>query len=320
MKTIITSLLLFLSAFTALNAQTTISSFSPTSAHVGTLVTINGTNLSSPTSIIIGGISAIPITNTGTELVAMVMPGALTGAVSVGTVSGASNFTVTQSQTLNTQQGSKLVGTGSSSDARQGTSVAVSAAGNTAIVGGFYDNGQQGAAWVYVAAGAGAVLPVALLDFNARLNTNGTVQLNWSTASEANNNYFAVLRSTNGVSFTTIGKITAVGNSTQVQRYHFIDHSPLSGINYYKLVQYDIDGKKKDLGIRAVKISLTTNYLMVYPNPSKDAVHLRFAANIYQKLELVDITGKVRITRSVGKQASNITLNISSLAVRYVHY
>jgi hypothetical protein len=49
-----------------------------------------------------------------------------------------------------TQQGSKLVGTGASGYAQQGSSVSLSADGNTAIVGGNIDNGGIGAAWVYV--------------------------------------------------------------------------------------------------------------------------------------------------------------------------
>ena len=48
-----------------------------------------------------------------------------------------------------TQQGAKLVGTGAPGDARQGTSVALSADGNTAIVGGPADNATTGAAWVF---------------------------------------------------------------------------------------------------------------------------------------------------------------------------
>jgi hypothetical protein len=51
------------------------------------------------------------------------------------------------------QQGSKLVGTGASGAAQQGASVALSADGNTAIVGGPGDNGGQGAAWVYARSG-----------------------------------------------------------------------------------------------------------------------------------------------------------------------
>ena len=44
----------------------------------------------------------------------------------------------------------KLVGTGAAGDARQGDSVALSSDGNTALVGGPYDNGGVGAAWVFV--------------------------------------------------------------------------------------------------------------------------------------------------------------------------
>jgi hypothetical protein len=52
-----------------------------------------------------------------------------------------------------TQQGKKLVGTGAVGKARQGMSVSLSADGNTAIVGGWSDNGKTGAAWVFTRTG-----------------------------------------------------------------------------------------------------------------------------------------------------------------------
>ena len=52
-----------------------------------------------------------------------------------------------------TQQGSKLAGTGAVGPAEQGVSVALSADGNTAIVGGPFDNLKTGAAWVYTCSG-----------------------------------------------------------------------------------------------------------------------------------------------------------------------
>jgi antibiotic biosynthesis monooxygenase (ABM) superfamily enzyme len=55
----------------------------------------------------------------------------------------------TRSGGLWTQQGSKLVGTGANGQANQGYSVALSADGNTAIVGGLGDNQGTGAAWVF---------------------------------------------------------------------------------------------------------------------------------------------------------------------------
>jgi len=52
-----------------------------------------------------------------------------------------------------TQQGNKLVGWDAVGDAWQGWSVAISADGNTAIVGGYQDDFNAGAAWVYTRSG-----------------------------------------------------------------------------------------------------------------------------------------------------------------------
>lgn len=53
------------------------------------------------------------------------------------------------------QQGGKLTGTGASGTARQGVSVAISADGNTLVMGGSYDNSNVGAAWIFVRTSGG---------------------------------------------------------------------------------------------------------------------------------------------------------------------
>jgi antibiotic biosynthesis monooxygenase (ABM) superfamily enzyme len=134
-----------------------ITSFSPSSGPVGTLVTITGTNLGTPTAFTIGGATAIVISNTGTSLVGMVMPGAASGTISLTTASGsvtsATTFTVSAASAPNTQQGTKLVGTGNTGAAGQGYAVSISADGTIAIVGGLFDNFDQGAAWIYTRSG-----------------------------------------------------------------------------------------------------------------------------------------------------------------------
>jgi hypothetical protein len=55
----------------------------------------------------------------------------------------------TRSGSTWTQQGSKLVGTGAVGAAEQGTSVAISADGNTVLSGGYSDNSGVGAMWVF---------------------------------------------------------------------------------------------------------------------------------------------------------------------------
>ncbi len=59
--------------------------------------------------------------------------------------------TITFSQYI--QNGNKLIGTGSVGASQQGIHVAVSGDGNTALVGGWGDNGNMGAAWIYVRSG-----------------------------------------------------------------------------------------------------------------------------------------------------------------------
>ncbi|MEI9934544.1 MAG: hypothetical protein WDM71_06755 [Ferruginibacter sp.] len=58
----------------------------------------------------------------------------------------------TRSGEVWTQQ-SKLVGTGNIGGADQGSSVSISSDGNTAIVGGYTDNGGQGAVWIFTRSG-----------------------------------------------------------------------------------------------------------------------------------------------------------------------
>ncbi len=158
------------------------------------------------------------------------------------------------------------------------------------------------------------VLPVTLLSYEAKLTSTGTIQLNWLTATETNNSLFEVLRSADGINFTAIGKVTAVGNTTQEKRYNFTDLSPLAGNNYYQLVQYDKDGKKKVLGIRLVKVSQKKGTLTIYPNPSNGVFNLSFEANSYHKVELIDLAGKILMTRAIGRQERTMSFNISNLA------
>ena len=85
---------------------------------------------------------------------------AIVGGPSDNSQAGAA-WVFTRSAGVWSQQGGKLVGTGAVGTARQGQSVAISADGTTAVVGGFADDSNAGAAWVFVASGCAA--PVVLV-------------------------------------------------------------------------------------------------------------------------------------------------------------
>jgi hypothetical protein len=80
------------------------------------------------------------------------------------------------------QEGAKLVGTGAVGIAGQGCSVALSADGNTAVVGGYKENGATGAAWVYTRSGG---VWEAAGRWVGRLGAVGLAVQGWSVALSA---------------------------------------------------------------------------------------------------------------------------------------
>ncbi|HEX7457888.1 MAG TPA: T9SS type A sorting domain-containing protein, partial [Ginsengibacter sp.] len=84
-------------------------------------------------------------------------------------------------------------------------------------------------------------LPVTFLNFDGKL-INNTAQLTWSTATEINNKGFEVEKSTDGQTFNGIAFINGNGTSSIVNSYSYTNIKVLSGSNYYRLKQVDIDG------------------------------------------------------------------------------
>jgi hypothetical protein len=109
-----------------------------------------------------------------------------------GTTGAACVFT--RSGTTWTQQGPKLIGTGTSgtAGALQGMSVALSADGNTALVGGPFDNDWVGSAWVFTRSGTtwtqqGEKLTAADASGQARLGSAVALSADGNTAAIGGN-------------------------------------------------------------------------------------------------------------------------------------
>lgn len=153
-------------------------------------------------------------------------------------------------------------------------------------------------------------LPVSLTSFNAAKTQKG-VQLNWQTASEQNNQYFDILRSTDEKDFISIGTVKGSGTVSELKNYVFADNSPVNGYNYYKLKQVDGDGKATvyDDRVQAVNFSLTNNDFNAYF--SGDNLFVKFNAD---KAGDADIT----ITSIVGQQLLAKKVNVTKGSNEFV--
>jgi len=142
-------------------------------------------------------------------------------------------------------------------------------------------------------------LPVNLVFFSARLSNRATVQINWSTALEENNDFFTLYRSGEDKSFKEIGKYKSRGSNAS---YAVTDYLPFNGVNYYQLVQTDKDGKISELGMQQVRIeNLVNSELIVYPNPIKDGKLTVEGVGLsgIKLIKVYDLMGRLVLTEKV---------------------
>ena len=154
-------------------------------------------------------------------------------------------------------------------------------------------------------------LPVTLTSFTAVKQVN-SVQLKWNTASEQNNSYFDVQRSTDGKAFLNIGKVSGAGNSNASLNYYFTDKNPASGVNYYRLNQVDYDGKSALINPVSVNMGFNDVSMTISNIPNSSSLSINFSANQASSGQLIiyNISGQ-----KVYEKAVNLTSGINVLTV-----
>jgi hypothetical protein len=183
-------------------------------------------------------------------------------------------------------------------------------------VGSSSDVNGSGYRQYFVAFGgaAGGVLPIELLHFDAQRTEQTKTQINWSTASEENNDYFTIERSTDGLEFETVGKVEGAENSTTRINYQFTDdNAPADKTVYYRLRQTDKDGMTRTFTVDAVQCMGV-----------KEELEIKIAQNPIANNELVydmnlpmDATMNVQIIDNFGNVASNQNYYYSRGSNRY---
>jgi hypothetical protein len=163
-------------------------------------------------------------------------------------------------------------------------------------------------------------VPVTLISFDAVYDhERTTVQLDWSTASEQDNDYFEVQRSVNGTDFEAIDRIGGAGTSFVTQHYRAYDANPFPGeINYYRLKQVDTNGAFEYSSVQAVVIHDPEYQLRIVPNPAGDlaeVIWMSAAEGGEYRLDVYDCTARnhlrMRIAAVAGRNV--IPLDLSGI-------
>lgn len=127
------------------------------------------------------------------------------------------------------------------------------------------------------------------------LSTAQGNELSWSTANEINNDRFEIEKSIDGNTYTTVGGVNGSGNSTTLLSYYFTDACNTSEKTYYRLHQFDVDGKST-YSKTVVVISVQELTLQASPNPFKDQCNITVTglkSESTAQLTIYDLIGNV---------------------------
>lgn len=162
---------------------------------------------------------------------------------------------------------------------------------------------------------AASSLPIELLSFTATLQSDESVLLNWSTASEVNNDYFTIERSSDLINWKSVLTVKGSGTSSILNEYSAIDILPISGITYYRLKQTDFDGKYTFSDVLFIENNSSNNIEISNPfisdNQLKSIIFNQ--AGVELKAEIISIEGKIIYSKQLNPESDVFVFSVSQV-------
>ncbi|NTW31773.1 MAG: hypothetical protein HGB12_03975 [Bacteroidetes bacterium] len=165
-------------------------------------------------------------------------------------------------------------------------------------------------------------LPIELLGFTTSCN-NEIVQVEWSTASETNNDYFTLEKSYDLINWTTVAIIDGMGNSNTITNYIYTDTLSLSNgkvidVKYYRLKQTDFDGIFTYSDVIHTNCSdVPFEIIRSYPNPADDYINCDIISYVNTSLNIsfIDALGRnvINAKANITKGKNHLLIDVSKL-------
>lgn len=186
-----------------------------------------------------------------------------------------------------------------------------SCTGCTGTVNGVPGDGPPNAGIITNSVGP---LPVQMMYFDAR-SLDSDVALSWATASEKNTDYFILEKSGDEKKWDFVSKQKAAENSMHPIYYEDKDAAPVNGISYYRLTIVYRDKSQLISPSRMVDRSNKNPYVIFYPNPASDVIHIVSSGNAGNiEYGIYDISGKKVNVDATTVSENKITIDLSSVS------
>jgi hypothetical protein len=148
--------------------------------------------------------------------------------------------------------------------------------------------------YVFPSLSTAAVLPVSLTNFTV-VQDKSRVLISWKTVTEQDNSHFDIERSIDGFTFSRIATVQGSGTSAVPHTYTANDNFPNNGMNYYRIKQYDNDGRFAISGVKSLSMLVQQAIAKAYPNPTHGDINFILQNNSNGPITatLTNLAGKV---------------------------
>ena len=154
----------------------------------------------------------------------------------------------------------------------------------------------------------GTNLPIKL-DYFTVSKRGSQVEVNWKTSEEINVDRFTIEHSINAINFKSINETRSSGNSAGAT-YSYIHPNPVKGLQYYRLVELDLDGSKTFFPIKSIQFEELKKAVEIYPTEVTTTLTAYFKQSTFQQVQLLDQMGRILENRNITHQQAELSLNL----------
>ena len=154
------------------------------------------------------------------------------------------------------------------------------------------------------------VLPVTWISFKATEENNNEVKLAWEVTNQIENAGYYVEFSHDNRTWNEVSFLPAKGNTADVEDYNYIFTNSLSGDNYFRIRQVDLDGHFHYSTVEHLTIGGNSR-VSLWPNPARSQLNIDYENKTDGTAQVRDLSGRMIETISLHPGINQV--NIESL-------
>jgi len=161
-------------------------------------------------------------------------------------------------------------------------------------------------------------LPVELISFS-QVCDGDRPSLHWQTASEINNQFFTLEKSSDGNNFELVAIIPGAGTTSEISSYSYTLPAGLRTNNYFRISQTDFDGTSTAgpvIYVRPCSSSEKTQIYLASSQSGKPVAVIYSAERNQLLMQLISVNGSTERTQTImlDQGENSLTIDLSGLA------